>query len=114
MNDGMLHDILDIERQIEADLAAERRRAGAWLALRKKEIDHRCGEQLEVAATTACRDGEKRCQAVRAAGAARIRDMRRQARRLKTLSDGILRQVVQRHLPQIIGGVPDDHPDGQN
>ncbi len=114
MSDGMLHDILEVERRIEEQLAQERMRAEEWLAAQKDEIDQQTEQALREAASTACQVGAGRCQNARNAGAARIREMRQQARKLRSLSDAMLRQTLQRHLSLITGGVHHDHPDGQN
>lgn len=112
MSDGMLHDILEVERRIEATLAKERTRAEKWLAAQKVEIDKQTEQALHKAASTACQDGAGRCQNARNAGAARIKEMRQQVRKLKSLSDAELRQALQRHLSRITGEVHHDHPDG--
>jgi len=114
MSDGMLHDILEVERRIEGQLARERVRVEAWLAAQKAEIDKQTEQALSEAAAAACQVGAGRCQNARNAGAARIREMRQQVHKLKSLSDKILRQTLQGHLSQITGGVHHDHPDGQN
>ena len=112
MGDGMLHDILAIERQIEAEMVQERARAEAWLTGQKEEIDRQTEFALKNAASVACQTGEARCQGARRSGAKRIRAMRRHVRELKSLSDARLRQVLQRHITRVTGGVQHDYPDG--
>ena len=114
MSDGMLQDIIDIERQIEADLVVERDKANKWLDQQKAQIDQQAEQDIEMSSSTAARNSQDRCQSARAAGADRIREMRRHVRQVKAVTDAELRQIVQRHLAQIIGGVRHDHPDGQN
>ena len=114
MGDGMLRDILDIERQIEAELKAERARVDAWLEAEKEGIDRQVEEQLQTVASEACRDSESRCQQARDDGAERIRDLRRKLRSLKSISDDQLGQLVRTYLPQVTGAESHDHQDGQN
>jgi hypothetical protein len=114
MSDGMLHDILEVERRIEEQLARERVRAEEWLAAQKAEIDQQTKQALGEAAAAACQVGAGRCQSARNDGAARIREMRQQVGMLRALSDAMLRQTLQRHLSLVTGGVHHDHPDGQN
>ena len=114
MSDGMLHDILEVERRIEEQLAKERVRVEEWLAAQKAEIDKLTEQAQREAAAAACQVGAGRCQNARNDGAARIREMRQQVRKLKSLSDAVLRQTLQRHLSLVTGGVHHDHPDGQN
>lgn len=112
MSDGMLHDILEVERRIEEKLAQERMRAEEWLAAQIDEIDQQTEQALREAATAACQVGAGRCQNARNDGAARIRKMRQQTRKLKSLSDAELRQALRRHLSRVTGEVHHDHPDG--
>lgn len=114
MSDGMLHDILEVERQIEADLARERSRAAAWLEQEKEKIDRLAEEEMVCAATTADRDGETKCRLARSAGAERLLAMRRHVRRLKCLSEKRLRQALLQKLPQVLGGDRHDHPDDKS
>lgn len=114
MGDGMLHDILAIERQIASKLEQERDRARAWLAEQKQEIDRQAEQALQAASRVACQAGETRCQGARRRGAERLCAMRRTVRQLKALPDESLRQALQGHLKQLTARGDDDHPDGEN
>ena len=101
MSDDMLHDILEIERRIEAELAKERAQAEKWSAEQKSEIDKQTEKAMREAASVACQEGAGRCQVARTNGAARIRAMRQQVRKLKALPDVTLKQALKRHLSRI-------------
>jgi len=114
MGDGMLHDILAIERQIEEELSREKDRAKTWLAEQKEAIDRQAEQALLDARQNACQAGETRCQLARQRGAESLRAMRCLVRRLRALSDESLRQVLQGAVTQLTAGRDDDHPDGEN
>ena len=99
MGDGMLRDILDIERQIEAELEEVRIKTRTWLEEQKREVGQA---------------GQSMCQDARQRGAERLRAMRRQVRRLTALSDETLQRALQGCVEQLTSGGQDDHPDGEN
>lgn len=113
MSDGMLRDIVEIERQIEADLKVERARAESWVEEQKNEIDHLSDQELARVTSKASISGENRCQVTRDTAARQLRTMRSYVRLLYSTPDMMLRQVVQRYLLQIMSGVHHDHTDEQ-
>jgi hypothetical protein len=103
MGDGMLRDILEIERQIEAELAQERQKAETWLVEQKAEVDRQAQAALQEVEKKACQTGQDRCQGARQRGAQRLRAMRRKVRQLKALPDASLRQTLQNIIDQLTG-----------
>ena len=114
MGDGMLRDILDIERQIEAELEEVRVKTRTWLEEQKLEIDRQAETALQEAEQNACQAGQSMCQDARRRGAERLRAMRRQVRRLTMLSDESLQQALRGYVEQLTSGGHDDHQDGEN
>lgn len=114
MKDGLLDDIIHLEKQIQAEVAAEETRAAAW---RDREL-----AALDAAATRLKATEEQRLD--RALSAARDK-LRREAdalessaadacRRLESLDDDVLRRVLHRHLPSLLPGGDHDHPHGES
>ena len=111
MSDGMLQEILELERQIAAELVEARSRAESWLAEQKEEIDQQAEIEKSKAAAAACCLSEKKCQSARREEAERLVAMRRQVRRLRNLPDAALQEVLNHQLLRVLGG-RDDYPDG--
>lgn len=111
MSDGMLQEILAIERQIVAELTEARFLTESWLAEQKEEIDQQAEIEKGKAAALAGRLSEKKCQSARSEEAERLVTMRNQVRQLRNLPDELLQKVLSKQLFRVLGGC-DDYPDG--
>ena len=114
MTDGLLEEIIQLEKQIQNELAGEEVRAERW---RDREL-----AGLDAAlerARLAAEDGfGESLDAARAAAEAEARQMLQTAdawgRSLSDLDDDTLRHLLAKHLAMIIPEVADDHPHGQS
>ena len=114
MTDGFLELIIQLEKGIQADVAAEQTLADQW---QKRELaaledsfsaiqaneEERCLRRLEEKRDAAMREGA----ALEAASASRCQ-------RLAELKGQNLRNVLKRHLAAILPGGDYDHPNGQS
>jgi len=108
----MLHDILELERQIENDLVRERSRLEAWVQEQKEAIDRQVEQKVIAASSDASRSGENKCSRARKEAAARLRRMRHHLRQLRALPDSTLVEQINKRMPLILGEDRHDHPDG--
>jgi len=115
MTDGLLENIIHLEKQIQANVVAEQLRAGQWqerelAALEKAlaETRARIDEQRKQVLI------EKKAQLLREGTAieAAAKDW---CQRLDTLDDGTLEELLKRHLAGVLpAGGDHDHPHGQS
>ncbi len=114
MTDGLLENIIQLERHIQAEIAAEQARAEQW---RQSEL-----ASIEDSLAAASAAEEERSRQMLAQS--RI-DLKRQGaaveaaavawcQRLSELDDATLRDVLKRHLAAILPGGDHDHPHGQS
>ena len=113
MTDGLLENIIQLEKQIQAEVADEQARAAAWQAREMSVLQEalaaaQTGEEqrhrhlLADTKTQLLREGT----AMEAASAA-------WCRRLAELAETTLSSVLKRHLAAILPGGDHDHPHGQ-
>ena len=114
MKDGLLDEIIHLEKRIQAEVAAEETRAAAWrdreiAALGAKTARKRAAEEARLErAMTKVRDKLRREAAALESTAAES------CRRLESLDDEALRQVLRKHLPSLLPGGDHDHPHGES
>lgn len=114
MGDGILKEVLQLEQEIEADLADEQARAEAWLAEACRAVDRDlsgeqqdedlASEQKSAAAIRTARD--------RAAG--RLRRERQWAKALVGMSSDRLSALLDSRLQPVLTGRDDDCPDDKS
>ena len=113
MKDGLLENIIQLEKRIQAEVAAEQARAGEWQQRELTAI-----ESCFAAALTAEQErgrqmlAEKK-RALQNEGAALESAASAWCRTLLNLDDAILHDVLKRHLAVILPGGDHDHPHGQ-
>lgn len=113
MTDGLLESIIQLEKRIQVEVAAEQARANEWqqrecdtqqcvfTASRKAE-EERYRQELALEKTNLLREGA----ALEAASSA-------WCQRLSHLEEATLHDVLKRHLAAILPGGDHDHPYGQ-
>ena len=113
MADGLLENIIQLEKQIQASVSAEQVRAGQWqerelAALESSLVTERAAAE------------ERRKQALAEQQAELLRegsDLEAAAKawcqRLAQLDDTTLEDVLRRHLARVLPGGDHDHPHGQ-
>ena len=113
MTDGLLENIIQLEKQIQANVAAEQVRAEQW---QKQELAALEMCLLEEQSATE----ERRKQLLKEKKADLLRegaDLEASAKdwcqRLAKLDDTALEEVLQRHLAGVLPGGENDHPHGQ-
>lgn len=113
MTDGLLENIIQLEKQIQADVAAEQVRAEQW---QKRELAALETALLEERSATEKRRTqlltEKKAELLReAAGLEAAAE--EWCQQLADLDDAILEEILQRHLAGVLPGGDHDHPHGQ-
>jgi hypothetical protein len=113
MTDGLLENIIQLEKQIQASVSAEQIRAEQW-----QERELAALESSLVAERSATE--ERRKQALTEKQAELLRegsDLKAAAeawcQRLDKLEDSTLEEVLRRHLAGVLPGGDHDHPHGQ-
>lgn len=112
MVDTLLEEILQLERSLAAELAAERQKAAAWLA----------GRQAALVAVSKCQpapaDGPllttKKRRQLRQMAAAELYRGRLRLRQLTDFADDRLRVRLRAALTPVIGDRTHDRPDGED
>ncbi|MEN8687081.1 MAG: hypothetical protein AB1Z51_02590 [Desulfuromonadales bacterium] len=113
MTDGLLENIIQLEKQVQAKVASEQARAEQW---QKRELA--ALETFLVAERSATE--EQREQVLREKKAALLREgagletaAKDWCQRLETLEETTLENVLKRHLAVVLPGGDHDHPHGQ-
>jgi len=113
MTDGLLENIIQLEKQVQANVAAERARAEQW---QKREL---AALETSLVAERSATE-EQREQVLKEKKAALLRegaDLEAAAKdwcqRLETLEETTLENVLKRHLAVVLPGGDHDHPHGQ-
>jgi hypothetical protein len=110
MGERLLNSIIELEKALQAEVAREEARAAAWrerefaaleltLATARRQL-----QELEVdRLASARRDAETCAEGLR-------QDTAAWCERLAALPDSLLREVLLRHLPDLLPETSDDHP----
>ena len=113
MTDGLLENIIQLEKQIQANVAAEQVRAEQW---QKREL---AALEISLLAERAATE-KRRKQLLSEKKAALLREAAEieaaaedWCQRLAILDDTVLEEVLQRHLAGVLPGGDHDHPHGQ-
>lgn len=114
MTDGLLENIIELEKRIQTEVTAEQTRAEEW---RVREL-----ASLEADCADARRTEEARCRELLAEQEKQLKGegttleaaASAWCQRLLNLDDEILRDVLRRHLAAILPGGDYDHPHGQS
>ncbi len=114
MTDGLLENIIQLEKNIQSEVTAERARADEWQQRELTAI-----ESSFTAALTADEERYRQMLAGKKAelqneGAALEATSSAWCQRLSELDDANLRDVLKRHLATILPGGDHDHPHGQS
>ena len=114
MSDGLLEEIILLEKQIQQQLELEEQRVARWqeqelasldVALKRSQqvLARKVAQELEVTAAQAREDGEDLAQSIE-----------QWCQRLKSLDDQFLRELLTSCLSEVLLEAPDDHPHGQS
>jgi hypothetical protein len=114
MTDGLLDNIIELEKRIQSEVAAEQTRAEEWHVLELTGLQSRCAEG-RIIEEARRRDAlaEQEVQ-LKGEGAALEESASDWCQRLLALNDEMLRDVLKRHLAAILPGGDYDHPHGQS
>ena len=114
MTDGLLENIIQLEKQIQAEVAKEQERAKSW---QQREL-----AQLDLEFEAAQANEEERCRQIlteqNAAVHQNVEEIKAETeawcKRIAALDDETLSKVLQRKLAAILPGGDHDHPHGQS
>ena len=114
MTDGLLENIIQLEKRIQLEVTAERARAEAW---QQREL-----AAIESSLAAALSAEEERCRQMLAEKKAELQSEGAEleatssawCQRLSKLDDATLRDLLKRHLAAILPGGDHDHPHGQS
>ena len=113
MTDGLLENIITLEKEIQADVAEEEARARTWQERELVKLDHLLNK-------AEARENERRQQeiakqeAIMQHDAAEIKTAAKAwCKRLKELDDAALSEVLKEKLATILPRGDHDHPHGQ-
>lgn len=114
MTDGLLDNIIELEKRIQAEVTAEQARAEEWQARELTTLLSDCAE-ARITEEARCRgllaEQEKR---LKGEGIALEVAASAWCQRLLALNDEVLHAVLKRHLAAILPGGDYDHPHGQS
>jgi len=114
MTDGLLENIIQLEKHIQSEVTTERARAGAW---QQREV-----AAVELTLVRALATEEQRCQQLLAESERKLQSESAAleatssawCQRLSKLDDATLRDLLKRHLAAILPGGDHDHPHGKS
>ncbi len=113
MKDGLLDEIIHLEKQLQDEVAVEEARAATWrdrelasLAEAKTRADAAEEEHRRQAMATADETARREAEELES----RVTAL---CLRLENLADETLLRVLQRHLPTLLPGSDHDHPHGE-
>lgn len=114
MTDGLLENIIKLEKHIQTEVAAEQTRAEEWRARELACLEDACAEARMIEEAR-CREflAEQNTQ-LEVEGAALEVAASAWCQRLLNLDDESLRDVLRRHLAAVLPGGDYDHPHGQS
>ena len=114
MTDGLLDNIIELEKRIQVEVTAERTRAGEWQVRELATLVSECAE-ARIIEEARCRGllAEQEEQ-LKGEGTALEETSSAWCQRLLALNDEVLHDVLNRHLAAILPGGDYDHPHGQS
>jgi len=114
MSDGILKDVLELEKQIEIELSREQDRAEAWYTRACQLVDEELScTQEDDTHSTELQSIEAVCTA-RSVAAEELRRERRLAKALAALADEALLPLLDQQLKAVLTGRDHDCPDDQS
>lgn len=113
MTDGLLDNIIELERRIQADVAAEQLRAEEWQARELAELLSVCAEARVVEEAHYQGMLSDQEEQLKLEGSALEESSLTWCKRLLSLDDKVLRDILKRHLAGLLPGGDHDHPHGQ-
>lgn len=114
MDDGILKEVLQLEKKIEEELAQERQQAELWLAETCRAIDHELScEQTDSTSRFEQQESEA-LQSARGKAAQKLRNERNRARALAGLSTEVRQQLLEGRLTTVLTGSDNDRPDDKS
>lgn len=114
MTDGLLENIIQLEKRIQLEVSAERARAEEWQQRELAAIDSSFAKALTAEELRSKQALVETRAALQSEGAALEAASTAWCQRLSQLDEVTLRGVLKRHLAVILPGGDHDHPDGQS
>ena len=114
MSDGILKEVLQLERKIEAALEQERERAATWLADACRAIDSDVNIEQQEHGLQIERQGTEAIYTTRRTVAQKLRRERKWAETLAELPEDTLLTLLKDRLKLVLTGRDDDCPDDQS
>ena len=114
MDDGILKEVLQLEKKIEVELARERQQAELWLAETCRAIDHELSCEQTQSASSFEQQETEALQAARRRAAQKLRGERNRARTLAGLSTEERQKLLQDRLTIVLTGRDNDRPDDKS
>ena len=104
MNNDILREIINVEKEVQLSLDQARERVGFWFEARKKELDENLArEEKEIIASfQQSREGVTREATTKAADL--VKRAEQQAAQITRLSNDTLADIVANHIHKILPG----------
>ena len=114
MTDGLLENIIQLEKQIQANVAKEQVRAGQWqerelATLESSLVETRTAIEEQCKQALIKKKEQLLCEGADLEAAAKD-----WCKRLEKLGDSTLKEVLKQHLAGVLPGGDHDHPYGQS
>ncbi|MDG5469174.1 hypothetical protein P9J64_12665 [Deltaproteobacteria bacterium IMCC39524] len=114
MTDGLLDNIIELEKRIQAEVSAEQARAKEWQARELSTLLVECADTRKIEEARCRRLFAEQEEQLKGEGTALEEAACAWCQRLLALNDEVLHDVLKRHLAAILPGGDYDHPHGQS
>ena len=114
MTDGLLENIIELEKHIQTEVAAEQTRAEEWRVRELASLEDACAETRMIEEARCRKFLAEQDKQLKGEGTALEVATSAWCQRLLNLDDEILRDVLRRHLAAVLPGGDYDHPHGQS
>jgi hypothetical protein len=114
MTDGLLENIIHLEKRIQVEVAAEQTRAEEWQQRELMTIESAFAAALKAEETRGRQMLAEKKAELQKIGAALEATSSARCKRLLNLDDETLHEALKRHLAAILPGGDHDHPHGQS
>ncbi len=113
MTDGLLKNIIQLEKKIQAEVAAEQARASKWQERELSILESTLKEEISIVENNRRQQIEEQKASLLQQGAAMQEAAENWCQRLSNLDDTTLRGILKQHLAAILPGGDNDHPHGE-
>ena len=102
MDNNILRDIIDVEKEIQQALDRAQSETRAWLEARKQEAEEELARDEEQIRMHAEQAREQALRDAQADAADRVRQAEESVRNLSLVNDAVLSRCVERHIRKIL------------